>query len=98
MNDVKHLLGRALDNAPESGAPVDPSADLARGRTRLRRRRTTILSGAAATVLVLGAVPLALGTFGGTAGSKNVPVAASGAKAGNTLKSIALVSYNGKQP
>jgi hypothetical protein len=93
MNDVKDLLERALDDTPEP--LVDPAADLARGRTRLRRRRGTILGGAAATVLVLGAVPLALGAGAGAGGSAPTVASASTAK---TLTSIGLVSYTGKQP
>jgi hypothetical protein len=91
MNDVKDLLVRALDDTPEP--VVNPATDVARGRTRLRRRRGAILGGAAATVLVLGAVPLALGPGAGS----SAPTVAS-SSTGKTLTSIGLVSYTGKQP
>jgi hypothetical protein len=89
MNDVKDLLGRALNDGPgpDSGPTVDPAADLARGRARLHRRRTAVLSGATA----------ALPATGPATGSATAPKQATTA-GGPELKSIGLVSYTGTQP
>jgi hypothetical protein len=46
-SELKHLLDRALDDLP--AGPADPSADLRRGRSRLRRSR--IAAGAAPTAM-----------------------------------------------
>ena len=58
MNDVKDLLGLALDPAPDE--IPDPQADLARGRKLLRRRRLLGAGGVAAAMAIGAIVPLAL--------------------------------------
>ena len=62
MNDLKDLLELALSDVPGRDARVDPAADLARGRRRLRRRRQRLagLAGVTAAVLCGVLVPLAL--------------------------------------
>ena len=62
MNDLKDLLDLALSDVPGRDARVDPAADLARGRRRLRRRRQRLagLAGVTAAVLCGVLVPLAL--------------------------------------
>jgi hypothetical protein len=62
VNDLKDLLELALSDVPGRDARVDPAADLARGRRRLRRRRQRLagLAGVTAAVLCGVLVPLAL--------------------------------------
>ena len=62
MNDLKDLLELALSDVPGRDTRVDPAADLARGRRRLRRRRQRLagLAGVTAAVLCGVLVPLAL--------------------------------------
>jgi hypothetical protein len=94
MNDVKDLLGRALD---QTAVPdPDPTADLARGRALLRRRRRNTLCGAAAAVLVLGAVPMVVSTF--SAGVAAPGAARGSSAAGTSMPAVAMVAYLGKQP
>lgn len=50
MTDLHALFERSVDQP----APVDPVADLRRGRAALARRHRVLVAGAAATVLVLG--------------------------------------------
>ncbi len=110
MNDVKDLLGLALDTGPAEGTPVDPREDLARGRRLLlRRRRIWIGAGAgvAAAIVVGAAVPLALqGGGAGPAGGR-APVAVSSKPVIKTTKPssppgkgghVALVAWTGTQP
>jgi hypothetical protein len=101
MNDLKDLLERALgDDDYAGGAPVDAGGDLARGRNRLRRRRTSLATGATATLLVAGLVPVALGGLNGSSAGSHT-TASTTATTGTTsseVGSIALVSYTGKQP
>jgi hypothetical protein len=104
MNDVKDLLERALADRTHPGLVVDPTADLARGRARLRRRRTIAAAGAAAVVLGVGFVPVALHNGSapadriqaGAPSSTAVEPKASGAESG-TLPALSLVAYQGKQ-
>jgi hypothetical protein len=91
MYDLKDLLERVLDDEdPRAAGPVNAMDDLARGRSHVRRRRTGLAAAAAATLLVGGLVPVALGGRTGSA-TESVTAAADSA-------SIALVSYTGKQP
>ena len=103
-DDVKSLLALALadGDVPLAGAPVDPAADLARGRGLLRRRRAVRLGGlAAAAAVCLGAGSLAL-TAGGpdtkapTVASRDQPGRTTGSPSGS-LAAIALVAYTGDQ-
>ncbi len=107
MNDVKDLLGLALDTWPAEDTPVDPREDLARGRRLLLRRRRIWIgagAGAAAAIVVGTAVPLALqGGGAGPAGGR-APVAVSSKPAVKTTKPavkaghVALVAWTGTQP
>jgi hypothetical protein len=79
VNDLKELLGLALadGHGPAASQRVDPSADLARGRRWLRRKRLSGLAGVTAAVLCGALVPLALhGAAGGTARLSAAPSAA----------------------
>ncbi|MGH3861904.1 hypothetical protein [Actinokineospora sp.] len=66
-DDVKALLGRALDGEPPLG--IDRDRIFAEGRARLRRRRSVATGGAAAAVVaaVLGTTALAGGLLGPSA-------------------------------
>jgi len=111
VNDVKDLLGLALDTGPAEGTPVDPREDLARGRRLLRRRRMFAGAGVAVAMVVGAAVPLALpGGGAGTAGGR-VPVAVSSKPVIKTTRPsapssprsskgghVALVAWTGTQP
>jgi hypothetical protein len=90
--EVKTLLSRAVDEGPPIDSLMDPGADLRRARHDLKRRRTTLFGGVAATVLVAGLVAAA--GLNAHAGPPAVPAAAPAAVA---PQSIALVSYTGKQ-
>jgi hypothetical protein len=103
-DDVKSLLALALadGHAPLDGTPVDPAADLARGRRLLRRRRAVRFGGVAAAAAVCVGVASAALTAGGPApmtpaiATEERPVATDERPEG--LPSIALVAYAGKQP
>jgi hypothetical protein len=71
VNDLKDLFGLALADGggPGQDEPVDPAADLARGRRLLRRRRLAGLAGVATAVLCGALVPLALHGSSGTGGT-----------------------------
>jgi hypothetical protein len=60
VNDMKSVLGLALDAGPAAGAAADPDQDLARGRRLLRRRRMIGAAGVAAAMVVGATVPFAL--------------------------------------
>jgi hypothetical protein len=102
-DDLKHLLSLALE--PGHARPVDPAADIARGRRLLLRRRAVRAGGVAASAAVCaGLASYALA--GGGPGTGTPPVtagrdrpAATGPSAGSSaeLPSIALVAYNGDQ-
>jgi hypothetical protein len=110
MNDVKDLLELALagEHDPYQGQEIDAAGDLARGRRLLRRRRLTAIisgSGAAAGIAAValgvnaaasparGPGPAAGVTAPGIRTSSPAPRPAHPARA----RSIALVSYNGRQ-
>lgn len=107
MNDIKDLLAAALKEEPnpmntELVTPtVDPAGDLARGKVRLRRRRVAILTGAAAAVLLAGAVGAI--TLNGDVESpapsaqRAVVVLSSGPSVA-VQQPIVLVAYTGHQP
>jgi hypothetical protein len=98
MNDLKNLLEKALDEAPTADAPIDPSPDLLRGRTRLRRRRTVTLAGATAVALGLVIVPLTVNGTGSP--TRTGPASASDtgkSGASSSLPTLELVAYHGKQ-
>lgn len=91
MNDIKGLLGRALDGS--TATDVDPHPDLMRGRRLLRRRRSALLAGGAAVVLAATLTPLALnGVPGGTAWPGPATAASPAVR-----PSVALVAYEGPQ-
>ena len=111
MNDLKDLLELALSDVPGRDARVDPAADLARGRRRLRRRRQRLagLAGVTAAVLCGVLVPLAL--QGSAPSHRPAPAAAAsihpqpshsqpGQTAAPTQQSrqIKLVAWVGTQP
>jgi hypothetical protein len=98
VNDVKDLLNRALVEAPGPSVPVDPRADLARGRRLLRRRRMLGAAGLTAAMALGALVPLALqaGTSApGHSEAVKPPIASSSA---SSRGSIALVAWTGTQP
>jgi hypothetical protein len=104
MNDLKNLLERALDDGPVADAQIDPAADLARGRTRLRHRRTVTLAGTAAVALGLAVIPLTLNGSTGSAGpsqaggsTRTGPLTKASGSQSPTLPSLELVTYHGKQ-
>ncbi|NLT57100.1 MAG: hypothetical protein GXX79_21570 [Actinomycetales bacterium] len=96
MNTLKDMLELAVGDGhgPEPGRAVDPAPDLARGRARLHRRRTAVLSGTAAVAVTLGVAPLAanLGNAPPTSGHE-----ASTRSTTASLEPIALVAYTGEQ-
>lgn len=94
MNDVKDLLARALpDGLSATLAATDPTGDLLRGRSRLRKRRTATFAGVAAVALGVGVVPLALSTTGDASGTP----AAVAQDSPTTLPGVELAAYTGKQ-
>jgi hypothetical protein len=100
MNDVKEFLERALadGHGPDPGQGAEPTGDLARGRTLLRRRRLKKLGGVAGGAAVIAAaiaVPLGSAGPGHLAAARltHKPAAPPHASA-----AIALVAYQGKQP
>ena len=106
--DVKDLLGMALgEDAP--GGAVDPSADVARGRRLLRRRRLAGAAGVTAAMAIGALVPLALQSGGAPAGhptasgSHSISVSAPPKsppppKAKPAGGHVALVAWTGAQP
>lgn len=108
MNDVKDLLGLALDTAPAVDTPVDPREDLARGRRLRRRRRLVAGAGVAAAMVVGAAVPLALqgGSAGGAGGHTPVAVSSKPVTKPSVASPspsrgsghVALVAWRGTQP
>ena len=110
MNDLKDLFELALSDVPGRDASVDPAADLARGRRRLRQRRQRLagLAGVTAAVLCGVLVPLAL--QGSAPRYYSPPTAASShvqpshAQPGQTAapakqsRQIKLVAWVGTQP
>jgi hypothetical protein len=114
VNDLKDLLGLALADGggPGQDEPVDPAADLARGRRLLRRRRLAGLAGVAAAVLCGALVPLALHGSSGTAGmngaagvgakpavaTSSSPASASSPARAKASHKIALIMWTGTQP
>jgi hypothetical protein len=100
MNDVKSLLERALNDGPTSALAtrpeMDPTADLLRGRAKLRKRRTAGFAGAAAVALGFGIVPLTLSNTGAPNGGDQAQSAPTQA-ATRKLQTFELVAYTGKQ-
>ena len=91
MNTMKDLLERVVDDEDlKDAGPVNPLGDLARGRSRLRRRRTGFAT-ATAAVLVGG---LAAATLAG----QSAATPGSGPTVAQSSSSIDLVSFTGKQP
>lgn len=106
MTELKNLLERALTGGPAAGLPVDPAADLDRGRDRLRRRRHTVVTGVAAAVVAAAVVPVALTAGAPARPPQAVPApAASRSVTGTEAASggpdralaIELVAYSGAQ-
>jgi hypothetical protein len=104
VNDVKDLLNLALSDRPAPAEPVDPRADLKRGRSRLRRRRLLELAGVTAAIAIGALVPLSLQSSGGPA-SHPAAIQHPGAQTGkpraassSASGSIALVAWRGTQP
>jgi hypothetical protein len=105
MNDLKNLLELALSDGhgPDPDQPADPAGDLARGRTRLRRRRLAGLAGGATAVIAVAVAPLAVTAAGHQAASRPGHPAGRISSAGPVTTrlgaaGIALVAYAGKQP
>jgi hypothetical protein len=111
VNDLKDLLGLALSDGhgPDRDQPVNPAADLARGRRLLRRRRLAGLAGVTAAVLCGALVPLALhaGTNGpaqpaaaarSSQSRSSTGTASTGTARPKASHKIALVAWEGTQP
>ena len=110
MNDLKDLLELALSDVPGRDARVDPAADLARGRRRLRRRRQRLAGLAGVTAAVLCGVLVPLAVQGSAPRYYSPPAAASShaqpshAQPGRTAapakqsRQIKLVAWVGTQP
>jgi hypothetical protein len=109
MNDLKTLLDLALTDGhgPDPARPVDPAADLARGRERLRRRQVTRFAGGTASLAACAAVAAWALTAGGGAGTPTPPPEAVDTPAASAtapspgpsqeLPRIELVTYEGEQ-
>lgn len=82
-DDVKALLGRALDGEPPLG--IDRDQVFAEGRARLRRRRSIAISGVAAAV-----VAAALGTTALTGGLLSQPTGDVGPAASASRPAVSL--------
>jgi hypothetical protein len=98
---MKDLLNLALDEAPAPSVPVDPRADLARGRRLVRRRRMLGAAGVTAAMALGALVPLALqaGTTAPGHSEAVKPSAASSLSSPSISRgSIALVAWTGRQP
>ena len=111
MNDLKDLLELALSDVPGRDARVDPAADLARGRRRLRRRRQRLTGLAGVTRgRALWCAGAAGGAGFGSALLPRAPAAASShaqpshtqpgqtAAPGKQSHQIKLVAWVGTQP
>jgi hypothetical protein len=114
VNDVKDLLGLALDTGPAEGTEADPREDLARGRSLLRRRRLLAGAGVAAAMVAGAAVPLALQGGSGVSNGHgpvaasakpvikttepSVPSASSPSPSRSRGGHVALVAWTGTQP
>ena len=110
MNDLKDLLELALSDVPGRDARVDPAADLARGRRRLRRRRQRLAGLAGVTAAVLCGVLVPLAVQGSAPRYYSPPAAASSlpqpshTQSGQTAApakqphQIKLVAWVGTQP
>jgi hypothetical protein len=108
VNDLKDLLELAVQDTP--ALPVDPRADVARGRRLLRRRLLFRASGVVAAVAVGAMVPVVLHSAAGTGTSvgghqaaasvphKPVHVATRQSAPVHKATSIALVAWQGTQP
>jgi hypothetical protein len=110
VNDLKDLLELALSDVPGRDARVDPAADLARGRRRLRRRRQRLAGLAGVTAAVLCGVLVPLAVRGSAPRYYSPPAAASShaqpsrtqpgqtAAPGKQSHQIKLVAWVGTQP
>ena len=111
MNDLKDLLELALSDVPGRAAPVDPAADLTRGRRLLRRRRQRLAGLAGVTAAVLGGVLVPLALQGSAPSHHPAPAAVASSRpqpahsqAGQTTspaqpsRQIKLVAWVGTQP
>jgi len=110
VNDLRDLLELALSDVPGRDARVDPAADLARGRRRLRRRRQRLAGLAGVTAAVLCGVLVPLAVQGSAPRYYSPPAAASShaqpshAQSGRTAapakqsRQIKLVAWVGTQP
>jgi hypothetical protein len=109
VNDLKDLLELAVQDTP--AVPVDPSADVARGRRLLRRRLRFRASGVVAAVAVGAMVPVVLHSAAGTGAGGHQAAASVSHKAVHSVHgatrqsapvhkaaSIALVAWQGSQP
>lgn len=104
MNEFKTMFDQAVS---VDDVPVDPAADIARGRDELRRRRTTRTAIGAAGLAVVAAVGgVAVTSGSGDPGPAVVAGPAfvddksgqeTGTSSGSELTAIDLVTYTGKQ-
>lgn len=98
MNTVKDMLELALEEGAEH--VVDPAADVARGRSLLRRRRLIGAGGVAAAAAIGALVPVILGSGGAgpsLAGPHPSHPAVSTTPVPKGHNSIALVAFTGDQ-
>jgi hypothetical protein len=98
VNDVKDLLDLALDEPLGSSVPVDPRADLARGRRLLRRRRMLGAAGLTAAMALGALVPLALQAGTPARGHSQAVKPPAASSPASSRGSIALVAWTGTQP
>ena len=103
MNDVKDMLAAALDRGPGPGQPVNPAADLARGRRLLRRRRLAGLAGAASGAAAAAGIVTVVLTVG-PAGPHRAPSSQHASRPAGPVVTLhprqgsaELVSYRGYQ-
>ncbi|MCE0536882.1 hypothetical protein LWF15_15365 [Kineosporia rhizophila] len=98
MNELKDILDKAVS---VQDRPVDPAADIARGRGELRKRRMTRFGAGAAGMAVIAAVSGVLVTGGSDGGSTPPALAGTTAPATTAAKGslpgIQLVAYTGEQ-
>lgn len=110
MNEVKDLLELALrgEHGPDQGQEIDAAGDLARGRRLLRRRRLTVIVSGSGAAAGIAAVALGVNAVGsaapgpGPAAGVTAPAIRTSSPATHPARpaharSIALVSYNGRQ-